>query len=312
VLFDAQRSQVSKIVLHTNIPNQFEFGFYCRCFFQFSISTDCVSTICSGESLLVTPTTNWNIIRNQAKSDHVRHLRICHYSPSTNTFYPFGDTSLWTLFGQLIVETTSSNYITKITLLAPDRNTVLSAKLAKQNIANTMSALHPDVREEETEFEVKVQKELQIDKSGTSDTDEEFQDCQEESFHSAESSLATAYIEIESSTKTQDLKEEFTTVTITETAHFSQNVNVIVSDYHDESSSSISNQSSSVEHIPNTLIYEFLADEEENGTISNHPSEEATDFQVVHASNTLQIVASTFNAECYNSVTDMAEEDSVH
>lgn len=311
VLFDAQRSQVSKIVLHTNIPDQFEFGFYCRCFFKFSISTNCVSTSRSGESLLVTPTTNWNVIRNQAESDHVWHLRICHYSPSTNTFYPFGDTSLWALFDQLIVETTSSNCVAKITLLAPDRSTVLSAKLVKQNIASTMSALHPDVREEETEFEVKVRKELQIDKSGTSDTDEEFQDCQEESFHSAESSLATAYIETESSTKTQDLKEEFTTVTITETAHFSQNVNVIVSDCHDESSSSISNQSSSavVEHTPNTLIYEFLADEEENGTISNQPSEEATDFQVVHTSNTLQIVASTFNAECYHSVTDMPEDD---
>jgi len=34
-----------------------------------------------------------------------------------------------------------------------------------------------------------------------------------------------------------------------------------------------------VEHTPNTLIYEFLADEEENGTISNQPSEEATDFK---------------------------------
>ena len=305
VLFDSQRSQVSKMVLHTNIPNQFEFGSYCRCFFKFSISTDCVSTSCSSESLLVTPVTNWNIIKAQVESDHVRHLRICHYSPSTNTFYPFGDTSLWALFDQLIVETTSSNHIAKITLLAPDRSTVLSAKLAKQNIVSTVSAPHLPVREVETNFQVKVRKEPQIDKSGSSDSDEEFQDCQEESFHSG---LASAHTETESSIKPQDLKEEFTTVTITEKAYFSQNVNVIVTDCQDESSSSASTQSSSsvLEHTPNTLVYEFLADQEENGGIS---SGEATNSTVVHASNTLQILASNFNAEYYHSVTHIPEND---
>ena len=293
VLFDAQRNQVSKLVLHTNVPNQFEFGFYCRCFYKLSITRDGMSTTSSDDSLLVTPTTNWNVIKSHVESSHARHLKICKYSPSTNTFYPFGKTSLWTLFDQLIVETTASGQIAKITLLAPNRATVLSAKTDKQNSTSTKSTLHPAVKEVETTFQVRIRRE---EKHTTVDSDEEFQDCPEDLFHSAESSIASTQTETISLKATQSLKEDFTTLAVTEKAYFSHNVNAIIANGCN-SSALTQNSDSLSDHSPNRLLYEFLADEEEDGSTSELPSEVATNFSVVHASNTLQISAPTNTSE---------------
>ena len=293
VLFDAQRNQVSKLVLHTNVPNQFEFGFYCRCFYKLSITRDGMSTTSSDDSLLVTPTTNWNVIKSHVESSRARHLKICKYSPSTNTFYPFGKTSLWTLFDQLIVETTDSGQIAKITLFAPDRATVLSAKTDKQNSTSTKSTLHPAVKEVETTFQVRIHRE---EKHTTVDSDEEFQDCPEDSFHSAESSIASTQTEAISLKATQGLKEDFTTLTVTEKAYFSHNVNAIIANGCN-SSALTQNSDSLSDHSPNRLLYEFLADEEEDGSTSELPSEVATNFSVVHASNTLRISAPTNTSE---------------
>ena len=291
VLFDAQRNQVSKLVLHTNVPNQFEFGFYCRCFYKLSISRDSMSTTSSDDSLLVTPTTNWNVIKSHVESNHARHLKICKYSPSTNTFYPFGKTSLWTLFDQLIVETTDSGQIAKITLLAPDRATVLSAKTDKQNSTSTKSTLHPVVKEVETTFQVRIRRE---EKHTTVDSDEEFQNCPEDSFHSAESSIASTQTEAISLKATQSLKEDFTTLAVTEKAYFSHNVNAIIANGCN-SSALTQNSDCLPDHSPNRLLYEFLADEEGDGSTSELPSEVATSFSVVHTSNTLRISAPANN-----------------
>ena len=293
VLFDAQRNQVSKLVLHTNVPNQFEFGFYSRCFYKLSISRDGMSITSSDDSLLVTPTTNWNVVKSHVESSHARHLKVCRYSPSTNTFYPFGNTSLWTLFDQLIVETTDSDHIAKITLLAPNRATILCAKTDKQNLTCTKSTLRPVIKEVETTFQVKIRRE---EKHTIVDSDKEFQDCPEDSFHSAESSIASTQTEATSLNATRDLQEDFTTLIITEKAYFSRNVNAIITNGCN-SSASTQNYGSLPDHSPNSLVYEFLEDEEGNGNTSEVPSEVATTFSVVHASNTLRISAPTNTSE---------------
>ena len=293
VLFDAQRNQVSKLVLHTNVPNQFEFGFYSRCFYKLSISRDGMSITSSDDSLLVTPTTNWNVVKSHVESSHARHLKVCRYSPSTNTFYPFGNTSLWTLFDQLIVETTDSDHIAKITLLAPNRATILCAKTDKQNLTCTKSTLRPVIKEVETTFQVKIRRE---EKHTTVDSDKEFQDCPEDSFHSAESSIASTQTEAISLDAIRDLQEDFTTLTITEKAYFSRNVNAIITNGCN-SSASTQNYGRLPDHSPNSLVYEFLEDEEGNGNTSEVPSEVATTFSVVHTSNTLRISAPTNTSE---------------
>ena len=293
VLFDAQRNQVSKLVLHTNVPNQFEFGFYSRCFYKLSISQDGMSITSSDNSLLVTPTTNWNVVKSHVESSHARHLKVCRYGPSTNTFYPFGNTSLWALFDQLIVETTDSGHIAKITLLAPNRATILCAKTGKQNLTSTKSTLRPVIKEVETTFQLKIRRE---EKHTTVDSDKEFQDCPEDSFHSAESSLASTQTEAISLSATRDLQEDFTTLTITEKAYFSHNVNAIITNGCN-SSASTQNYGSLPDHSPNSFVYEFLEEEEGNGSTSELPSEVATSFSVVHAANTLRISAPTNTAE---------------
>ena len=293
VLFDAQRNQVSKLVLHTNVPNQFEFGFYSRCFYKLTISQDGMSITSSDNSLLVTPTTNWNVVKSHVESSHARHLKVCRYSPSTNTFYPFGNTSLWTLFDQLIVETTDSGHIAKITLLAPNRATILCAKTGKQNLTSTKSTLRPVIKEVETTFQLKIHRE---EKHTTVDSDKEFHDCPEDSFHSAESSLASTQTEAISLNATRDLQEDFTILTITEKAYFSHNVNAIITNGCN-SSASTQSFGSLPDHSPNSLVYEFLEEEEGNGSTSELSSEVATSFSVVHTSNTLRISAPTNTAE---------------
>ena len=128
------------------------------------------------------------------------------------------------------------------------------------------------------------------------DSDKEFQDCPEDSFHSAESSIASTQTEAISLDATRDLQEDFTTLTITEKAYFSCNVNAIITNGCN-SSASTQNYGSLPDHGPNSLVYEFLEDEEGNGNTSEVPSEVATTFSVVHASNTLRISAPTNTSE---------------
>ena len=118
-LIDTKPQQVKKIVLHTNVPGYFEFCTYSRCHFKASLTS---GGLAAGEddSFLLMPETKWGTVVRNVDADRIRHLGRCLYEPSTNSCYPFPPTTLWGLFDQLVVETTSHDDIAKVTIAAPD------------------------------------------------------------------------------------------------------------------------------------------------------------------------------------------------
>ncbi|KAL5473373.1 hypothetical protein EMCRGX_G027850 [Ephydatia muelleri] len=76
------------------------------------------------DSFLLMPETKWSTFVRNVDTACIRHLGRCLYEPSTNSCYPFPPTSMWVLFDQFLVETTSHDDIAKVTIVAPDSTTV--------------------------------------------------------------------------------------------------------------------------------------------------------------------------------------------
>ena len=144
LLIDTKPHQVKKIVLHTNVPGYFEFCSYSRCHFKASLSAGGLA-VDEEDSFLLMPETKWSVVARNVDAACIRHLARCRYEPSTNTHYPFQHTSLWGLFDQFLVETTSHDDIAKVTITAP----VLTIATSRRSVVmrGNGSSLLP-VREE--------------------------------------------------------------------------------------------------------------------------------------------------------------------
>ena len=274
IVLDSVRNTVSKFVLHTNVPNHPEFCSQSRCLFSLSLSEDGLATNSSGETLFVSPTTSWGVIQSHLKSKHTRHLRRCHYSPSTNSFYPFPDTHLWALFDQLIVETTSSESLAKITILPPDLHVMVQSRTPQNITVHRGNKLPLHMRAVEGTYE-----------SLTSRLDSD-DDCQEDSFHSAKSSLASTDLQALDLTK----KNKPRTGRVSENAYFPPNVNTVICSKDDSvdftQGSSTVPLPCEVSDIPKSVVYEFLKDSPQQSDIKSNPPVTA----VLYESQTLSIV----------------------
>ena len=267
VLFDSGKNAVSKFVLHSNVPDHYEFCHYSRCFFKFSASKDCISSSgdnssSSSEELLVTAATNWNVVRTHVDSSLTKRLRTCHYGPSTNSTFPFPDTNLWALFNQFVVEVTYSNSIAKLTILSPPQSAILQSRSAHNTaIARPRNTPLP-VREVETSVTSPVVSEPDRQTSRETDSDDEFQDCQEDSFHSAESSLADRQIP-----PTQPARDTPRTVTTVHKAFFSSNINVVILNQSSDSPRTCAEEATSPAM---SVTFEFQGDDDSDGNESSN------------------------------------------
>ena len=252
VLFDSGKNAVSKLVLHSNVPDHYEFCRYSRCFFKFSVSKDGVSSSSgrstSSKELLVTAATNWNVVRTHVDSSLATRLRTCHYGPSTNSTYPFPDTNLWALFDQFIVEVTDSARIAKLTILSPPRSLILQSRSAHETTIVSPSNTPLPIREVETSV---ITSEPDRQASRETDSDDEFQDCREDSFHSAESSLTNGQI------PTQSAGDKPRTVTAVHKAYFSPNINVVIPDQNSDLPRSYPEETTPVLPLTMSVVFEF-------------------------------------------------------
>ena len=117
LLLDSSQNRVVKVILHCNNPCQYDFATHSRCFFNFSISENGLSTsMDSTKTFLISPETSWSTVLTYVQPNFFRKLNTVHYSSSTNLFL---DTTLYCLFDQIIVDITRSDTIAKLTLVTP-------------------------------------------------------------------------------------------------------------------------------------------------------------------------------------------------
>ena len=222
-VFDSQKNTVTKIIMHTNVRDQSDYCSYSRCMFVFSISKTGVAIDRTlDETLFVCPDTNWSVIQSFVEPDCCQKLAKCHFGPSTNSNYPFHDTSLHTLSNQMIVETTWSSDIASITLLAPSTSVV---NHSQRHTINQAHSLLPT-----REVEVEIQLSLPATKF-VPDRGESIITCDDDDFHSAESSLTGlphADVESQTESKVSSVQSLHHIYSIPVKAFYGPNVNVIV------------------------------------------------------------------------------------
>ena len=226
VLFSTTTNQVAKIIVHCNAPNHAEFCSYARCHFKLSLAEGGrgfainASTCTEPEkaNLLLTPDTNWNMVKSHVDGGYLKKLATCRHSPSTNTCYPFPDTELWALWDQLIVEVVErEGSIATLTILPPGESALLQSRCQ-------YTPAHSEEPLSITQMETPIEARLKLPSIPTSSlASEEFCDCKEDPFYSAESSLASSVMEpttIGVSSSPERVKKE------TGTAYLSRNVNI--------------------------------------------------------------------------------------
>lgn len=121
LVMDSHTHTLTKMVLYANNPPHRDFCVYSRCSFELSISKTSISTnYMSCDNLLVTPVTNWSIVTKFVGSDQIRNIGILKHGSSTNNICSFPNTTLYTLFDDIIFEVTSTGNIAAITVLSHD------------------------------------------------------------------------------------------------------------------------------------------------------------------------------------------------
>ncbi len=250
VVMDALTNTTTKIVLHTNISDHREFCVYSRCFFQLSLTKTSVCTdYKSCDNLLVTPVTNWTAVKCFVDPEQIRYIGTVKLGASTNTDFPFPDTTLYVLFDQLILEVTSTGNIAAITLLSCD--------------SNTNHSLHPLQVPTQAEFKKMTFSDLE---NSLEKDDDDSSDSLEDSFQSAQSSLQSEKdVEAVNNDKRSVAKEH--------NALVGSNVNIVINKcepsteeersldpcclcYHFTSDSPPTPHTPPTPHSPHTIVYE--------------------------------------------------------
>ena len=177
VVVDMHCNTVNKLVLHTNVPDHYEFCCYSRCFFQLSLTKSGPCTDCeSCDNLLVTPVTNWSEVKSYMDDNRIKTIGTIQYLPSTNCTYPFPNTSLHVLSDDIIFEVTSKGAIAKVTLLSHD---------------NHVTHLYEEPKPV-FHLQKHFKKVMHNYSRNSSPSSDEFYDCPNDSFQSAQSSLVSS------------------------------------------------------------------------------------------------------------------------
>lgn len=169
LVMDTLSHTLTKIVLYANNPPHRDFCVYSRCPFELSISKTSVCTdYTSCDNLLVTAVTNWSVVAKYVESDQIRNIGALEHGSSTNNVCPFPNTTLYTLFNDVIFEITSTGNIATVTLLSHDSH---------------MTHMYPQQRPSQTLFTEFNVDSLFIENDHNSDIESE------DSFQSAQSSI---------------------------------------------------------------------------------------------------------------------------
>ena len=282
IILSAQNWTVSKFVLHSNVPDHYQFCSYDRCSFAFSITALGPATSDgSSDNLLVTPVTNWQVLNSYIDPDCFKLIGRLSYAPSTNCVYPYPNTNLYAVFDQMMFETTANDDIATITLLSPESHVTLSRPCDQ-------SFNQPPGEFKEKEFNIFKNVPVLNPRSNSAD---EFYDCQEDSYHSAQNSLKTD-VEGDSDVRPNDIEPAVCpdtrisdmetrnvnseTIVLRSKVLFGPNVNVVTS-YNP-----ITIDASSI--VPSrSIVYDFTED------LSTATDENASSSDVLHQSETLVI-----------------------